>query len=355
MSQLAVIETMSPIEIYGSGNLKSIIGKIVDEVRSTPTDISTPKGRKEIASLAHKVARSKTFLDDLGKQLGEEAKKKLDAINAERKVARDELDKLKDEVRKPLTEWEERDAKRIADHERELFVITNNVKFASDNFHTLSSDEIAKIIMLISNICREWEEFELRAQNDKTYALGRLDELLSQKKKQEADAAELAAHRLAEAARIQKEREDKIAQEAAERARIAAESIAKAEANRVALAAEMERQKFLKEKQEQEFKISQAEIFAKAEAQKAIDDAFKAKIDLQNAVENERIKIEKEKAALIAAEEKRQANKRHVAKINNEIMAALNTHVEQPMNESQVKSIIFAIATGKIPHTRISY
>lgn len=355
MNQMTVIETMLPEEIYGSGKLSDILGKITKEVRETPTDISTSKGRKEIASLAHKIARSKTYLDDLGKKIGEDAKKKLDAINAERKVARDELDSLKEEVRKPLTEWEEKEERRIAAHEEHLKDLTKHAAQASERFQNLSSKDIEVLIADLRALDRDWEEFELRARNDKTYGLARLEELLTQKSKQEAEAAELTRLRAEAAERERIEREDRIAKEAAERARIAAEALAKQEAERVAmtakreadrlaLAAEMERQQALKDKQAQEAKVHEAENAAR-----------RAEAEAARAVEAERARVEREKAHAAADEAKREANKKHKAKINNEIMAALNTHVEQPINESQVKSIIFAIATGKIPHTKISY
>lgn len=74
--------------------------------KDLPTDMQDPKARDAVRSYAHKVARTKTFVDDHGKELGEEARKRLNTINDARKVVRDRLDALKEEVRRPLTEWE---------------------------------------------------------------------------------------------------------------------------------------------------------------------------------------------------------------------------------------------------------
>ncbi|OCS62006.1 hypothetical protein BBZ50_02590 [Escherichia coli] len=47
-------------------------------------DITTAKGRKEIASLAYKVAQTKTYLDGLGKDLVAELKEIPKLIDANR-------------------------------------------------------------------------------------------------------------------------------------------------------------------------------------------------------------------------------------------------------------------------------
>ena len=63
--------------------------------------------------MAYKVARSKTTLDDIGKELVAGWKDQAKEVDANRKLARETLDALKIKVRKPLTDWEEKEAKRI--------------------------------------------------------------------------------------------------------------------------------------------------------------------------------------------------------------------------------------------------
>jgi hypothetical protein len=93
--------------------LDPIIARIEAEVRSHVPDLTTAKGRKEIASLAHKVSRSKTALDDAGKALNEEARAQINAVDAERRKVRDRLDALRDEARAPLDKWEADEAARV--------------------------------------------------------------------------------------------------------------------------------------------------------------------------------------------------------------------------------------------------
>ena len=68
--------------------------------------VDTAAGRETIKSAAYQVARTKTAVDDLGKDLVADVKKQVAAIDARRKVWRDEMDRLRDAVRKPLTDYE---------------------------------------------------------------------------------------------------------------------------------------------------------------------------------------------------------------------------------------------------------
>jgi colicin import membrane protein len=104
---LIVVEKIDPVAVFTNGG----VGPVLEEIRAKATnfeaDVSTEKGRKEVASMAYKVARSKTLLDDLGKSLVADWKAKVKKVDSSRKEIRDTLDALKDEVRQPLTKYEE--------------------------------------------------------------------------------------------------------------------------------------------------------------------------------------------------------------------------------------------------------
>lgn len=91
--------------------LDDLLGRIRAATVTLVPDTTTDKGRKEIASLAYKVSRSKTAIDDAGKALVADIKARASKIDAARKKARDTLDALRDEVRAPLTEWEAEQAR----------------------------------------------------------------------------------------------------------------------------------------------------------------------------------------------------------------------------------------------------
>lgn len=121
MSTLAIIENkgMAAAEVFATpDSLTALIHGIRAEVVTETPDLSTAASRQRIASLAYKVARSKTALDDLGKQLVAEWKTKSAAVDKERKRVREELDALRDEVRKPLTDWEAEQASIAAEAAR---------------------------------------------------------------------------------------------------------------------------------------------------------------------------------------------------------------------------------------------
>ena len=104
-NDLLPIESVNAIELFSSPiNMQVMLDKITEMAGSLSPDTSTAAGRKEIASMAYAVARSKTTIDDAGKTLVAEWKKRSGEVDAGRKQARDYLDELRDKTRLPLTE-----------------------------------------------------------------------------------------------------------------------------------------------------------------------------------------------------------------------------------------------------------
>lgn len=63
------------LQVYSSANgLDPFLQKIREEIDGFVPDVTTRKGREAIASIAYKVARSKTALDNVGKELVAELK-----------------------------------------------------------------------------------------------------------------------------------------------------------------------------------------------------------------------------------------------------------------------------------------
>lgn len=112
MNDLITIEQSTALTVFTKPDgLKGILDQIADEARSVALDVSTAKGRKEVASVAYKIARSKTYIDGVGKDLVAEMKELPKKVDASRKLARDFLDNLATEIRKPLDEWEAEQAR----------------------------------------------------------------------------------------------------------------------------------------------------------------------------------------------------------------------------------------------------
>ena len=354
-------QPLQAVAVFAPGGVDDILTKLKNEVRSIPTDISTPQGRAAVKSLAYKVARSKTALDEMGKNLVEEWKAKANAVDADRRRIRNELDALKDEVRADLTAWEMAEQARIDGHENAIKEIAALPVFETPE---PAIDLIAGRLETAKSHSRDWQEFAGRAAQAKGLAVASLEKLLATRTAQEAERAELARLKAEAEERARKEREETIAREAAERAKREAEETAAREARAVA---EREAAKITTAKAEQEraeqaardaeakaIAAENARIAAAAAAEQArIDAAAKAERDKQAAIEAERKRQEQVAEAERIAAEKREANTLHVAAVNREIVAALVAHAE--IGEDVAKAVVIAIAKLKIPHLKISY
>lgn len=341
------------------------------EIDAFVPDVSTKKGRDAIASIAHKVAKSKTYLDGVGKELVDRLKEQPKLVDAERKRMRELLDGWKEEVRLPLTEWEQAEEKRVADLQARVAefdaqrdtagLSANEIQFRIDATETIAIDD-------------SWQEYATEAAHKKDAVLAHLRSELQRQAKYEAEQAELARLRAeaAERDRIAAEEKAKREQEererqAAERARAeaelkaareqaAAEAKAKAEieaAERRELEAKLAAERAEKEKLEAEQRAQAAVEKAEADRIAAEMRAAEEKAAAEKrAVEAERQRQEEEKQRLAEEERKREANKRHAAKINNEALAAF---IEGGMTSDQAKLAVTLIAKRAIPHVSISY
>ncbi len=113
-TQLVVIEPTAAVTLFTEGDgIDAMLADIRKQAVSLVPDVTTPKGRKEIASVAYAIAKTKTYLDGLGKDLTDQYKEIPKRIDANRKVLRDTLDALKDEVRAPLTKFEQAETSRV--------------------------------------------------------------------------------------------------------------------------------------------------------------------------------------------------------------------------------------------------
>ncbi len=365
-TDLVDLKVLTPAAVFSAeGGVDAIIKAITEKVRAFKGDMSTALGRKEIASFAHKVSRSKTLLDGWGKALGQNHYDSWKAITAERGRIEDALDALRDEVRKPLDDWEQADQDRVGAHEGALACLIALGEYRTE---LNVADIDTRLAQLTAAFARDWQEFTVRATEAEAAARKGFLSLREATVKRNAERAELARLQQEQAAREQKEREDKIAADAAERARVEAETRAAREAAETAAKAERERQRIAQEAVDAIARAEKAEADKKAAAEKAERDrqaaaeaAERARVaaeekadrDRVAAIEAERKRIADAKAAEDAATAKREANLKHVAKINK---AAADALVECAGLEPKVAHIVIAaIARGEIPHVSIAY
>lgn len=316
------------------GGAQQLFNRIADQARSIVPDLSTDKSRKEIASVARKVASTKTAFDAHGKALKEQYTVITDKIDADRKLFRDQCDALRDEVRKPLTDWEDAEKQRKLNHEQKISVLK------CEYFDYLNADSafLKEMIEKLDSkvIDSSYEEYEDQAKIAKYESLETLRKTLVAREKYEAEQAALEALRLAEQARIQAERDAQIAREATEKAQHEAEEKARLEAERV---------------QCEKLEAEQREARLKAEKEAA-------ELRAVQAAENERKRIEAEQLAKAEAdrkaEEARLANVEHRRVINREAFDAIQA-LCLGIPEAQIKELIGAIAKNQVPHVSIKY
>lgn len=330
ITDLVVIEKTNALAVFtNQEQLDPLIEAIEKEARSLVPDLSTKKGRDAIASMAHKVARSKTYIDNAGKDLVAELKALPKQIDESRRLVRERLDALKDEVRRPLTEWEA-EQERIKAEEAmnamhaEALVMNENIDLQRAIQYE-SDHEMA--LLMNEKIDREREEARQKAEQAKREHEERIKREAEEKARREADEA---AKREIEAAAA-REREALLAKELAERERIESEQRA-------------EREK--------------KEALAKAERERIAAEE-KAKREKEEAIQRERAAAEAREQARLAEEKRikdeearRAADKEHRKTINNK---ALQDLIAAGVPEECAKLCITAIAKGNITAISINY
>ena len=351
MSELQVIEQNAIVVAFQKENgIQDLFDRMAEQARSIVPDVTTKKGRDAIASQAYKVSKSKTAVDNHGKDLVAGIKAQAAVIDRDRKAWRDQCDALRDEIRKPLDDWEQAEKDRVEKHELFIIVIRDYLETCSGYTAEMYKGAIQRLESVV--IDSSLEEFEDQAKIAKLETLEKLRTALSAREKYEAEQAELERLRQAEIERQQKERDEAIARQAAENARIEAEKKAQAEREQAEKLARESAEREARLKAEHEAAILREEKLK----QQAIEQAKQAETQKQQAIEAERLRIEAEQAAKIKADQEaeaaRLANKEHMRSINREI---LNKFCEIGLDEGQAKAVITAIANNQVPHVSVKY
>lgn len=350
-ADLVVIQKETALTVFSADNgLEPFLAKIRAEIDSFVPDVSTKKGRDAIASIAFKVAKSKTYLDSVGKDLVAELKELPKKIDASRKEMRDTLDAWKDEVRKPLTDWELAEEARIKAHQDAIEAIAT----LGTDLDGLSLDMLKTSLGKVSavELGDTWQEFAALAGTVKDKALTALTKAIDARVKHDAEQAELARLRAEAEARAQKEREEAIAREAAEQERIKAERAAQDE--RDAVAKREAEAKAAADRRELELRLAAEKAEReKLEAQQRAEQAVRDAAALaEKAAQAERQRQADEQAEVERQASLREKDKAHKAAINN---AALAAFTAGGMTEECAKLAVTLIAKGLIDNVKINY
>ncbi|OVV33155.1 hypothetical protein [Klebsiella pneumoniae] len=317
---LVVIEKKNAMAVFTNNDqLDPLIEAIEKEARSLVPDVTTKKGRDAIASMAHKVARSKTYIDNAGKDLVAELKALPKQIDESRRVVRERLDALKDEVRRPLTEWESEQERIKAEEAMNALhaeALEMNEEFDRQLAARIESDHEMALLMN--------DAFD-REQADKAAEAER------QRIAHEEEIKRLAA---AAAAREVEQRAQREREEAAHREAVLKAQAEQAERDRIAAEQKAEADK-------------QAAI--EAERRKAQEEADRIRREAEQR-EKARLAEEKRKADEQA---RREADVKHRKAVGVEVVKALMANTS--LTRDQAIEVLTAVKDGRIPHTGISY
>lgn len=294
------------------------------EAKNHEFDVATKKGRDGIVSRAHEVRKLKAGIDDVGKKLTEQWRVKTNAVNARRNIEKARLDELIEDIRRPVTEIEQREAELKAEGD----AIISKLRLAASELGCLDLEELTN------------RREEVRGMNLNAEALGQRIGMADELKFDALAAIDAAIAalkvRLEEQAELQRLRQQATELAEAEAKRIAAEQQAK----RIADA----------EKAAAERAAAEAKEAAEREAQRLIDEANeKAAQAVREA--NERA-AEAERQALaererIAAQEKAEADAKAKAKAEEQARIADQEHRDAVM-QSAAHSLMAAVAFEEI-------
>lgn len=354
--------------IYVAGGLKQFIDLVKAEVEGEVPDLTTRKGRERIASLAAKVSKSKTAVEKPGRDYLRRLKEMPKVVEAELREFVTKMDALRDETRRPLTEWEQAEAERVKGHEMRML----GLRAEASDLGSLNTEELLSSIARVESVALDdsWEEFAAEAGQVKDQVLAALREALAARQKYEAEQAELA--------RLRREAEERAEQD---RIRLAQEAAVEAERQRVAQQQQAEREAAARREQElldqaaaQEREAENQRLQLKLQAEQAERARLQAEADrvaaeqraeqerqaavrraeeaAEQARQDERRRADAAAAEIVRQQEARERDEAHRRSINR---AALDAFVAGGMTEECAKQAITLIAQRKIPNIAISY
>lgn len=358
--------------------------KFYDDVKAETdkldVDLTTETGRKRIASMAFKVARTKTAIDEAGKLLTAEWREKISVVDAVRRDIRDRLDALKAEVRAPLTAWEEAEEARL---ERVNQTLAGWRSWGAIDIDD-TSESVGARLELISGEDIDSDEFgshfdiavALRAQTIAALTAGQARLI-----KEEADREELDRLRAEALARQERERFEREAAEA--RALAEAEALAEklraeqAETDRleaVALAKRREAERAERDRLAHEAEVKAAEEAARVKAERlateqreAVERAHAIALEAEkrradeadrkrqaeaDRIERERLAAEAETKRLADEQRARDKDRAHRGSVMGVAKAAM---MALGADEDVAKKIVLAIVAGEIPNVTLRF
>ena len=340
---LTVADSGNLQQFFADGeNLQKVANRIETLARGLVADVSTKEGVSQIKTAARQIASVKKKVDDLGKTVVAELKALPKIIDKNRADFRERMESLQEEIRRPVTDIEERQ-KAIDDIKGTHFACAacNSQELAA-KIEELETQRAA----VTAEVWKEAYEEVLKAFDAE---IGALSTMKSAAEKREEDARRLAEleAKQAEADRII--REQKIKEEAERKAREEAEARAAAEKARLE-----------REKAEAERKAAEAERARQEAEERARREAMQR--EQERAQAQARMAQEPAPAVHAAPAQKPSKWTPEMKAINNDIVKAIAAIIAERLQgftangyELAAREIVKAIVNNKINHLSVSY
>lgn len=311
-------------------NLDELFAGIEKTARGLVADPLTKEGASQIKGCARQLASLKKRIDDLGKDVVAELKDLPKKIDANRRKFRDSMDALQDDIRRPVTEIENR--------EDEIEGIKNtHVRLAGANSDQLKAEIDA--IRAIPLTEEKWHESLEKAKAAIEGEAKALALLMDAALKREAEARELEELRKKQEEAERIIRENKIKEEAAGKAKEEADARAAAEKARLQ-----------REKEDAERRAAEAEKAAR----EALENA--------NAAAPQPAPATMSKTLSPATASRPSAWTQEQKDVNNAVVAAIAAILPQHLAgftdkgyEMAAKAVVKAVLTGRIAHLKVEY
>lgn len=340
---LTVADSGNLQQFFADGeNLQKVADRIETLARGLVADVSTKEGVSQIKTAARQIASVKKKVDDLGKTVVAELKALPKIIDKNRADFRERMESLQEEIRRPVTDIEERQ-KAIDDIKGTHFACADcNSQELAAKIDELETQRAA----VTAEVWKEAYEDALKAFDAE---IGALSTMKGAAEKREEDARRLAEleAKQAEADRII--REQKIKEEAERKAREEAEARAAAEKARLE-----------REKAEAERKAAEAERARQEAEERARREAMQREQEMAQA--QARMAQEPAPAAPAAPSQKPSKWTPEMKAVNNDIVKAIAAIIAERLQgftvggyEVAAREIVKAIVNNKINHLSVRY
>jgi hypothetical protein len=219
-TSLAIIDKLDNSALFAAGGVTDAqlaAGREWYITEAKKYDISTEAKRTELKRFARPLQKLRTGIEARAKEFTGETKRKIAAIDTEKRRLVQIVGGIEDEVLSPLTAWEQEESVRM----QKLAAVVSDLceKGQAHLYQTVASLEGA-ISHLESFDLSTMQEYKVGAESAISASLRVLKPELERRKQAEKDAAELEALRAAAAARAEQDRQAELKRQ--EDARIAA-------------------------------------------------------------------------------------------------------------------------------------